>query len=73
MFLNKKRLIIHNQERVKNHILVIKNELLKEVEMVVNNEDLTLEQQQVDNLEILRKSMKNVLLKNLKIWNNESI
>ena len=71
MFLNRKSLIIHNQRRAKNHIELIKNELLKEVDRVVNEENLTLEHQDSDNNEIFRRSIKKILENNLKIWSHE--
>ncbi len=73
MFLTKKGLIIHNQKRVKNHLNLIKKQALKEVERIVNEDDLLLEHQDSENLEIFGAAMRNVLLKELKIYNCEQV
>ena len=73
MFLNRKSLIIHNQRRAKNHLEIIKKEVFEEVEKIINEEELSLEHQDSDNLEIFNAAMRNVLLKELKIYNNEQI
>lgn len=68
MFLNKKSLIIANQRRVKNHLKVLQKEMFKEVENVVNNEELTLEQQDSENNEVFKKAYVQELKKELDFW-----
>lgn len=70
MFLHRKSLIIHNQKRVKNHLAFIKKELFKEVENIVNDDNLPLEYQEAENMGIFKQALKKVLDKNLKLWEN---
>ncbi len=72
-FLPRKSLIIHNQKRVKNHLKLVQKELMQEVERIVNEETIPLEHQEDKSIWILRKSMANILDKNLKFWTNETV
>ncbi len=68
MFLNRKSLLIQNIRRVKNHLDSLKNKAFKEVEEIIENEELTLEQQDSENLEIFQKAYTKILREELEFW-----
>lgn len=68
MFLNKKSLIIANQRRVKNHLKNLQKQMFKEVEEIVNNGELSLEEQDSENIGVFKKAYKYSLEKELEFW-----
>ena len=68
MFLNKKSLIIHNQRRAKNHMDELKKKAFKEVEKIVNDEDLSLEEQEAENLGVFKRAYVKILKEEIEFW-----
>jgi hypothetical protein len=48
---------------------LFQTEILKEIERIVNNENLKLEEQDAENISIFKKGFSKVLNDTLKIWN----
>lgn len=51
----------------------LKNKAFKEVEEIIENEELTLEQQDSENLEIFQKAYTKILREELEFWQQKVV
>lgn len=60
--------MIKNLRRVKNHLAELRKKAQEEVKNIIDNEEITVEQHDSENLEIFKKAYVKVLQEEIDFW-----